>query len=57
MKFFNVKSSTYFVFKVKWNDKGLKFKVWEYGKLLKYEIIFTKVYTGNWFDKVLWLKS
>ena len=53
MKPIGVKSSTYIEFSVKNDDNNAKFKVGDNVRILKYESIFGKGFTSNWFEELL----
>ena len=52
MKPADVEDNTYIGFKKEINDKDPKFKVVYHGRISKYENIFAKGYTPNWFEEV-----
>ena len=52
MKPVDVKSNTYIESSKKINNKNPKFKIDDTVRISKYENIFGKVYTPNWFEKV-----
>ena len=48
MKPVGAKSSTYIDSNKEINDKGLKFKIGDFIRILKFKNIFAKGYTPNW---------
>ena len=53
----DVKSGTYLVCDIEHNDKDPKFKIGDHVKISKNKIIFAKVCTPIWFEKVLVIKK
>ena len=53
----DVKDNTYINFKKKVNDKDPKFKVGDHVRISKYENLFAKGYTPNWFEDVFVIKK
>ena len=56
MKSSNVKSRTYIDFGLEDNDKGPKFEVGDFKRILVYQNSFVKSYTQNWCKEVFLIK-
>ena len=57
MKLIDVNSSTYVDSGVQNNDEDPKFKVRDHIRLSKYEKVFAKGYTSNWYEEVFVIKK
>ena len=53
----DVEYKTYIYFKQEVNDAGIKFKVGNHLRILKYKNIFAKGYTSNWSEEVFVIKK